>query len=151
MSGNHANTNVMRARQAALQMLYARELSGGEPDAIGAWFSEAHPLEPPVERQAQALVAMAASREERIEDLIRRHAIGWRLERISAIDRSLLKLGMAELLLAPRRSRHRAVQAIKWLAERYSQPEASGFLAGMLDAIGKELEAAPAAGEAAMG
>lgn len=140
----------MRARQAALQMLYARELAGGAPEAIGAWFSAAHPQEAPVARRAQELVEMAASREERIEELIRRHAIGWRLERISAIDRSLLKLGMAELLLSPRRSRNHTVQAVRRLAERYSQPEASGFLAAILDAMGRELEAARAADEAAL-
>lgn len=144
MSPSGSRDAAAGAREAALQMMYARELGGQEPSAIQRWYLQAHPLPARVQQQAGALFNAAVAQQERIEDLIRRHAVGWRLERISVIDRSLLKLAIAELLLQPTASSAEVTQATLRLARRYSQPEVLKFLHGLLDAIAREIAPRPA-------
>ncbi|HUX68021.1 MAG TPA: transcription antitermination factor NusB [Terriglobales bacterium] len=144
MSGRGSRDPAAGAREATLQMLYARELGGQEPALIQRWYLEAHPLPARVQARAGALFDAAVVQQARIEDLIRRHAVGWRLERISVIDRSLLKLAIAELLLEPDAPAAVITQAALRLAKKYSQPEVFKFLHGLLDAIARELAPPPA-------
>jgi len=136
---------AMAAREAALQMLYALELGGQDAAQIERWYVAAHPLAPAVRERAGALIGTTVRQRERIEDLIRRYSRGWKLERISLIDRSLLKLACAELLLEPEPAWAEAIQACAQLARRFSQPEAQRFLRGVLESIADELRAAPVA------
>ena len=138
-----AGESKTKAREAALQMLYALELGGQDAAQIERWYLAAHPLPPAVRERAGALVDAAVGHREQIEDLIRRHARGWRLERISVIDRSLLKLAAAELLLRPAPSLGVVVQACLDLARKFSQPDALKFLHGLLDAMARDMAGAP--------
>jgi len=137
----------MAAREAALQMLYALELGGQDAAQVERWYLAAHPLPPEVRERAGALVDTAARERERIESLIRRHARGWKLERISLIDRSLLKLGVAELLLMPAPPLPAVIHACLQLGRKFSQPEVLNFLHGLLDAVARDLDSAVSAGE----
>lgn len=131
------------AREAALQMWYAHELGGEDLATISTWYLQAHPLPPRVRVEALAMVDAVRIHSARIEALLRQHAVGWRLERFSVIDRSLAKLATAELLLAPALPAPGVIQSALRLAKRFSQPEAVGFLHALLDAVARDL-AAPA-------
>lgn len=131
----------MAAREAALQMLYARALAGQDIPQIERWYLDAHPLPPEMQLRAAKLLAAAVAHEARIDDLIRRHAIGWRLERISIIDRCLLTVAIAELLSEATPAASATIQAALRLAKRFSQPEAVGFIGGLLEAIARALKA----------
>ena len=135
----------MAAREAALQMIYALEMGGQSAREIERWYVQAHPLAPEVRERAGRLLTVADEQREKMEELIRRHARGWRLERISVIDRSLLKLAMAELLLPPSPPRTAVVQACLQMAKKFSQPDAVSFLHGLLDAMAAELASQAAA------
>lgn len=143
-----ARDQKMPAREAALQMLYALEMGGQDAAQIERWYVAAHPLPPAVRERAGALLDSAVTHRERIEGAIRQHAHGWRLERISLIDRSLLKLGAAELLLEPAPPLAAVVKACLELGRQFSQPDALRFLHGVLDAMARDLR--PAAADAAM-
>lgn len=144
-------TAGMPAREAALQMLYALDLDGGSQSAreVEHWYQQAHPLPAAVAARAQALVAAVEAQRSEIERRIEKHAIGWRLERMSVVDRCVLKLATAEILLAPDAPRA-AIQAAMKLAQKFSQPEAVAFIQGLLEAMARELasekEVAPHAG-----
>jgi N utilization substance protein B len=125
------------AREAALQMQYAVELSGQQAAEVERWHAESQPLTPAVRAAAYALVCELAARRERIEDLIARHAIGWRLERMTAVDRSILKIAAAELLHGAKPDD--VVEAALALTRKFSQPDAVGFIHAILDAIVREL------------
>lgn len=141
MSRGAKRDGNLAAREAALQMLYAHALAKQDLQQIEGWYLDAHPLPPALRRQASGLLAAAAAEEVRIEAMIRRHAIGWRLERISLIDRSVLTLAIAELLHAPAESHGTIIQMAKRLAARFSQPEAVNFIHGLLAAVARELAA----------
>lgn len=128
------------AREATFQMLYALELGGQTAGEVERWYLEAHPLAPAVRERAGALLDAAMAQRERIEELLRRHAQGWKLERISLVDRSLLRLATAELLIGglPRG----VLEATLALAKKFSQPGAVAFLHAVLDAIAADLASA---------
>lgn len=126
------------ARAAALQMLYALELGGQTPAQVERWYLAAHPLEPAVRERAGALLDTAVGDRELIEAQIVRHAQGWKLERISVIERSILKLAAAELRLGPPPAPAAVIEAALALTKTFSHPGAVPFVHGMLDAMAHE-------------
>lgn len=141
---------VVAAREAALQMIYALEVGGQDAAQIERWYLAAHPLSPAVRETALALVDTMARQREEIQALIGRHAVGWRLERISVIDRCLLMMGVAELMMSPREPANFVAQPMLYIARRFSVPDATKFLHGVFHSIARELRPeSPGEGKAA--
>ncbi|HEY7854894.1 MAG TPA: transcription antitermination factor NusB [Terriglobales bacterium] len=130
------------AREAALQMVYALEIGGQDAAQIEKWFVEAHPLAPPVRERAGALLDSVVRHQEQIVELIRRHSKRWKLERISLVDRSLLKLGIAEFLAPAGASAREVIMAGRDLCLKYSHPDAQEFGQNVLEAILNDLQKA---------
>lgn len=126
------------AREAALQMLYALELGGQDAGQVERWYLAAHPLDPAVRERAGALLDAAVRHREAIEGQIRLHAQGWKLERISVIERSILKLATAELRLGPPPAPAQVIEAALALTKTFSHPGAVAFVHGLLDAIAQD-------------
>lgn len=101
------------ARMAAVQALYQMELSGADTEAVFADFrdgrlprnldtdsTDAAPLG--LEQEADGehfrmLVSLVVSRQARIDRAIARRLVNWKLERIDAVARAILRAGAAEL------------------------------------------------------
>jgi len=131
--------HVVAARQAALQMIYALEVGGQSAEQIERWYLQAHPLAPAVRESALGLVESAAQHRTQIQDLITKHAVGYRLERISMVDRCLLMMGVAEMLMSPREPANFVAQPMLYIARRFSVPGSIKFLHGVFLAIAGEL------------
>lgn len=86
------------------------------------------------------LRSVEAHREE-IDRRLEASVSNWRLERLDAIDRNVLRLGIAELVhsedVPPKVAIHEAVR----LAERYGSDDSPRFVNGVLDAIYKQARA----------
>jgi N utilization substance protein B len=95
---------------------------------------------------AEVMVRLVASNLERIDGLLHDSLTNWRLERLSAIDRNVLRLGVAELLfiddVAPRVTLREMVQ----LAEKYGTTDSPRFVNGVLDAVMRRVAPDGAAG-----
>ncbi|MBI4483589.1 MAG: transcription antitermination factor NusB [Acidobacteria bacterium] len=131
-----------RARECALQMLFEYDLSANELADIMRMFWEANPREVEIREFANELFSGAAGLREQIDPLIRMHAQHWRLERMAAVDRNILRLAVFELL---KRETPPAVvidEALE-IAKKYSSDESSQFINGVLDAIHKDLQLKP--------
>ncbi|MGH9392805.1 MAG: transcription antitermination factor NusB [Terriglobales bacterium] len=144
MSGPTQRNAMDAAREAALQMLYALEQGSQDAAQVQTWFLEAHPMPPRAWAQATRLVDASVRHRDQIDALISRHTIGWRLERISRVERGILRLATAELLDESRPTHGMVVQGMLRLAKRYSPPEALDFLHAVLDAVARELDATAA-------
>ncbi len=132
-----------KSRQQALQTLFladVRKLS--IQDAIEQYYGslsseEGLPAEeddPFSEDLAKGAWAQAAA----IDEVIARHSAHWRLERMPAVDRNILRLAVYEMKSMPTPSAVVIDQALE-LARRFSSDESLGFLNGVLDAINREL------------
>ena len=88
---------------------------------------------------ADDLHRVATQREDEIDELIERHAQNWRLERMAAVDRNLLRRRWRRCSAFPKTPAPIVINETLEIARRYAAPESLQFLNGVLDAIGREL------------
>lgn len=123
------------AREAALQMLFALEASGADVErVIGDYWLET-PGDPEDRVYADEVVRGVARELEQTDARLRAASKNWRLERMTRVDRSLLRLGAFEL--AHRLDVPRAVildEAVE-IAKRYGTEESGAFVNGVLDRV----------------
>lgn len=128
-----------RARVRALQAVYAWDVTGA-PDLAQAadrlWDDLA--LTPELRRLAGTLVKTLAANLDRIDRTLADLTANWRLERLGAVERSVLRLGTAELMLdeVPPRV---AIQEALHLTERFASADSARFVNGVLDAVARAL------------
>ena len=132
-----------RSREAALQMLYAIDLGRGGPtgDATRAeevFESVCENFELPEGARAFAkeLVTGVAAKGPVLDAEIARHAQRWRISRMAAVDRNVLRLGVFELLYSDAPAAVVIDEAVE-LARRFGGERSPGFVNGILDAIAR--------------
>ena len=107
----------------------------GKPTVIRAWLAEfiRRRLRLPEQIEfARSLVLGTKSYREQIDELIGNSATHWRLERMTATDRTILRLGAYELLHSPTPARVAVNEAVE-LAKRYGTAQSAAFVNGILD------------------
>jgi N utilization substance protein B len=130
-----------KAREIALQVLYQREVTQEPLEVAWKYFCEHyHPLQVSLD-YAWELVKGVTAYQITIDLLIERYASGWRIERMSFIDRNILRLAVYEMLyvddVPPKVSINEAIE----LAKLYGAKTSPAFVNGILDAIyHKEVE-----------
>jgi N utilization substance protein B len=130
------------ARSQALQVLYAWEARGaeGSPRRI----LEAFVVEERVPEEAleyvQRLVDLVGEHRATIDRTIQEALLNWRLERLSMIDRNILRLAVAEMLYVDDVPLRVSVQEAIHLGEDYGTVESPRFVNGVLDAVLRRLE-----------
>ncbi len=127
-----------RARGWALQALYAWEMRRAAPEAlVGILRDLGEQLRVSPENRffADVLVRLVAENLAEIDRLIEEHLSNWRLGRLAAVDRNLLRLGVAEMLYLDDVSPIDTIREMMFLAGRYGTPESPRFVNGVLDAV----------------
>lgn len=125
-------------RAYALQLLYARDQDptadlGG---AVGLWADEFElEIEAASRTFAQELVTVAVERAGEIDELISGASRNWRLERMSRVDRNILRLGACELLAFREVPVKVVINEAVELAKRFGTAESPAFVNGVLDRI----------------
>lgn len=133
-------TRRRRARSLALQLLYALDISPADKTEVEELFWEGKKTNQEVKEFAQILVKGTRKNLPRIDLLISRHADNWKLDRLSSVDRNILRLATYELLycedIPPAVSIDEAIE----LARAYSTLDSPAFVNGVLDKIRKVIE-----------
>ena len=128
-----------KSREYAMQMLYQWELGGNTPEQVGASFFLERKAASEVESFARELFHGAVNDITQLDGLIRAHAENWRLERMAAVDRSILRLAVYELLHCPETPPHAVINEALEIARRFSGEGSVEFVNGILDTILKTL------------
>ena len=127
-----------KSRELVLQMLFQADMGKQTPEQVRHTFWREHDsAEGDVRGFAEDLFRVATTREEEIDALIEQHSAHWRIPRMPAVDRNLLRLAVAELLGFPGTPVPIVINESLEIAKRYSAPESLSFLNGILDAIAK--------------
>ena len=139
-------TRRTRGREIALQVLYLLEQNPGiDPEEIRR-FIERRLRDPRLRAFAEELIAGVRAHQPQIDGLIGGAAENWRLDRMAAIDRNILRLGAYEMLFCPGVPMKVAINEALELAKRYSTAQSSRFVNGILDRLmGIDPNAPPAA------
>jgi transcription antitermination protein NusB len=128
-------TRRTRGREIALQVLYQLEQNPGQgPDEVSQFILR-RLREPKLCAFASALVGGVLEHQPRIDALISEVAENWRLDRMAAIDRNILRLGAFELLYCDDVPTKVAINEALELAKRYSTAQSSRFVNGILDRL----------------
>ena len=124
-------------RRAAIWALY-------QSDLLGRPLEQTFPND--LHAFTRALGQLVRDHQGELDELIRSHATGWSLERIAPLERSILRVGLAELLhgeelpgdqaIPPEGAIDEAVET----AKRFCGAEAPGFVNGILGAVLREAE-----------
>lgn len=127
-----------KARESALQLLYQWEGERPEPRSLLATFWRNRKVDASARRFAEELFTGVVARLDEIDPLLQRHAEHWRLERMAAIDRNLLRLAAYELLTHPDTSPAVVIDEALEIAKRFSSADSVEFVNGVLDAVQKD-------------
>lgn len=126
-----------RARARALQALYAWDLRGNESlDLVASRVWDDLAVGPEERRIAGLLVRRFMSDGDRLDASLSEVTENWRLERLGAIERSVLRVAAAELEIGETPTRVVIQEAVR-LAERYGSAESAKFVNGVLDAYAR--------------
>ena len=118
-----------QARERALALLYEADAKGKSPsDVVGEL-----PLAP--DRFAVELVRGVEERSVEIDQMIATHSIGWSVERMPVVDRTLLRLATFELIGRPDVPTGVVISEAVELAKQYSTDESGRFVNGVLAAV----------------
>ncbi len=124
-----------RAREYAIQLLFQIDLnsSSGKESFGGFW--EAHPTADDVRQFAEKLVEGVDRQREQLDRWITAFARHWRLERMPAVDRNVLRLGAYEMLNERDTPLVVAIDEAVDLAKKFGTADSGAFVNGVLDSI----------------
>jgi transcription antitermination protein NusB len=127
-----------RARSRALQALYAWDIRSARDSltrvAAQVWDDLAVPVDE--RRLAGEIVGVVSRQGEDLDRALADVTTNWRLDRIGAIERSVLRLAAAELARGETPPRVVIQEAIR-LAERYGSAKSAAFVNGVVDALAR--------------
>jgi N utilization substance protein B len=129
-----------KSRELALQMLFQSEMGKQAPDEVRrSFWSQRAEVEQETRGFADELFRTATDRGVEIDALIQKHAEHWRLERMAAVDRNILRAAMAELIGFPQTPKPVVINEALEIARKFSSPESVHFINGVLDSAAQEV------------
>jgi N utilization substance protein B len=130
-----------KSRELVLQMLFQADMGRQSAEEVRrSFWKERSSVAPEVRDFAASLFQVATDRTTEIDGLIERHAEHWRMDRMAAVDRNVLRAAVAELLGFPDTPRAVVINEALEIARKFSTPESVQFINGVLDSVGKDLE-----------
>ncbi|MDB4899944.1 MAG: utilization substance protein B-like protein [Gemmatimonadetes bacterium] len=137
-----ARTRVeTRARARALQALYAWDMRGGDNKTLERVTTQVWDdlgISPEERRVAGPIMRLVAQKQRELDLDLADVTTNWRLERIGAVERCVLRLAAAELTIGDTPPRV-VIQEAVILAERYGSEQSAKFVNGVLDALARRM------------
>ena len=128
-----------RARARVLQALYAWDLRAGQPlDRVASQIWDDLAVPPDERTLASRIVRTILPDGRALDAELAEVTTNWRLERLGAIERSVLRMGAAELRRGETPPRVVIQEAVR-LAERYGSAQSARFVNGVLDALARRM------------
>jgi N utilization substance protein B len=139
-----------RAREFALSVLFQADVGKLEiRDALDAlWGGLLEETEsdlgsrPPESEEIEFATALSqgvAQHQTEIDERIETSSTNWRIGRMAAVDRNILRLGTFELVHQPHTPPHVVINEAVELAKRFGTQDSKAFVNGILDRIGRDL------------
>lgn len=129
-----------KARELAVQVLFAIETSQSEPnEVISTFWQERKNILPEIKEFADYLIRGVLKKLGEIDALIFSHLNNWKFSRIATVDRNILRLGTFELMEMKETPNAVVINEAIQLAKNYSTADSSKFVNGILDKIKEDI------------
>ena len=129
-----------QARELAIQVLFHMEFNPGDPGKVFHFICENFDSSASVIPFSKELVLGVCKNREDLDRLIRRSSKNWRLERMSYVDRCILRLGVFEILFMEDIPSKVSIDEAVELGKRYGTEDSGPFINGILDNIYNNLK-----------
>lgn len=129
-----------QAREHALQILFQLDMTGDDPNSALEFHWREREVDPSTREFAAAIVRGAIADAVRIDELIRSSSENWRIERMAAVDRNVIRLAIYEFLHEPATPPAVVIDEAIEIAKRFGGEESGQFVNGVLDAVRKSLQ-----------
>jgi len=130
-----------KARECAFQMLYQWDMSRETMDGVVASFWRVRSGTEETRAMADRLARGAQALSPEIDAEIARAATNWRVERIAAVDRNILRLATYELMAEGRTPAAVILDEAVEMAKRFGEADSPPFVNGVLDAVKRSVRA----------
>jgi N utilization substance protein B len=128
------------AREVVLQALYANEIGKGKwEDIIKSVIKPRLSNDTEIFKFAERLFLKIVNNQDQIDDIIQQHLNNWRLGRLNAIDRLLLRIAIAEFLYYEQIPTKVSINEAIEIAKKYSTKKSGNFINGILDSALQQL------------
>ena len=126
-----------KARKQALDILYESDIRSSDPLAIleSRDVTEEGPDARPIRDFTRELITGVASNKRKIDELIATYAQGWDMDRLAAVDRNILRLGIFEIIWSDELADGIAIDEAITLAKDLSTDDSATFIHGLLGKI----------------
>jgi transcription antitermination protein NusB len=127
------------SRELALKFLYQFEFNEADFDDQMTVFSERLACKEEVKTFLQELVSKVLDHVDEIDGILKKYSEHWALDRMTVIDRNLLRLGVCELFYSQTIPPKVVINEAVEIAKKYGSEESPDFINGILDKIFKEM------------
>lgn len=131
-----------KAREFAVQMLYAMDLNPEPPQSCIDVFWELNRARPEIVTYATELVRGTLRKKKEIDQFISAHSSHWKIDRMPVTDRNILRLATYELLEESSVPSKVVINEAIELAKKFGTTDSALFVNGVLDSIHQELSEA---------
>ena len=130
-----------KSRELLLQMLFQADMGKQNYDEVRRTFwKERATVDNESRGFADDLFRVATDRHDEIDKLIEKHAEHWRMDRMAAVDRNVLRGSVAEFLGYPSTPKPVVINEAIEIARKFSSPESAQFINGVLDSVAHDLD-----------
>lgn len=127
-----------RGREVALQLLFQLEASEVSPAQAVAFYRACFAEGAMPDTFSLKLFHGVADNLQKVDGIIDKSSENWRLDRMSRVDRNILRLGVFELLMHDDVPLRVAINEAVELAKRFGTAESAAFVNGILDRVARE-------------
>ena len=126
-----------KARKQSLDLLYEADIRGASASdlMVARDIDEEGPDARPIRDFTKVLVEGVVTNKRKIDELITTYAQGWDMDRLPAVDRNILRLGIYEIVWSADLDDGIAIDEALKLAKELSTDESSGYIHGVLGKI----------------
>ncbi len=126
-----------QARELTLQALYRLDLTDGSPRECLEDVLSSRGVEEVVYQYAERLFYGIVEKRQELDGLMESHTANWTVERMSVVDRNILRIGAYEILYMDDVPYRVAIDEAVELAKRFGTRDSGAFINGILDSIAK--------------
>jgi len=127
------------ARENCLQSLYSSDIAKLEPASVLASFQmEEFASEEKVFDFYKTLYSATISNIPKIDEIIKKTSLNWEMDRMPAIDRSILRMAVCEMMILSDAPVPVIIDEAIELAKKYSTEKSGKFVNGVLDSIARQ-------------
>ncbi|MCP4600053.1 MAG: transcription antitermination factor NusB [Proteobacteria bacterium] len=127
-----------RGREVALQMLFQYDASGIAPDQVVELYRNCFAEGSLPDEFSIGLFHAVTGNIKELDAVIEKSSDNWRLERMSLVDRNILRIGVNEILSAEDIPARVAINESVELAKRFGTTESPAFVNGILDRVARD-------------